>query len=352
MSKVFDWKNKINKNELTEVIEALKNDKLVVVPTETVYGIAANAYSDEACKKIFKAKGRAQDNPLIIHVSDKEMISRIVEKTNKIEEKLIDSFMPGPFTLILNKKYNHNIKDSENEKICDVASCGNKTIGIRMPNSEIISTIIKQSNIPIAAPSANISGRPSGTCIEDIACELEEKVDIIIDGGKSKIGIESTVVKVIDGVPTILRPGYVTEDDIRNLIGKVALSDKLFKKVKKSENPLSPGMKYRHYAPKTKCILVEKKEEQINKINDILKNEDACVLGFKEDRKLINISDEKFVLLGSKYNLEEISQNVFTALRKVDQLGVNIAIIEGIEKKGLGLSIMNRLVRACENNVI
>ncbi len=358
--KLFNWKNEISKDELMEVIDALKNDKLVVVPTETVYGIAANAYSNKACKKIFDAKGRAQDNPLIIHVSDKEMISRIVEKPNEIEEKLIDSFMPGPFTLILKKKDLNELKEKDNntketrvnKAICDIASCGNKTIGIRMPSSDIIHTIIKQSNIPIAAPSANISGRPSGTCIEDITSELEERVDIIIDGGKSKIGIESTVVKVIDGLPTILRPGYVTEDDIRNVIGNVALSDKLLKKVEKNEKPLSPGMKYKHYAPNTKCILVENQEDQIDKINNILKNEDACVLGFREDRKLINISDENFILLGSRYNLEEISQNVFTALRKVDRLGVKIAIIEGIEKKGLGLSIMNRLVRACENNVI
>ncbi len=342
MNKVLDWKNGINEAEFGEVINAIKNDKLVIVPTETVYGIAANAYSNEACKKIFEAKGRAQDNPLIIHVSDKKMILKIAEQPNEIEEKLIDSFMPGPFTLILNKK----------DIICDVASCNMKSIGIRMPSSQIIHTIIEKSNTPIAAPSANISGRPSGTCIEDITQELGDKVDIIIDGGKCKIGIESTVVKVIDGIPTILRPGYVTENDIKKVIGKVALSDKLFKKVEKNEKVESPGMKYRHYAPKTRCVLVEKSEEQIKKVNDILKSEDACVLGFKEDREFINIDDNKFILLGSKYNLEEISQNVFSALRKIDKLNVKLAIVEGIEREGLGLSIMNRLVRACENNIV
>ena len=270
------------------------------------------------------------------------MILKIAEQPNEIEEKLIDSFMPGPFTLILNKK----------DIICDVASCNMKSVGIRMPSNKIIHMIIEKSNTPIAAPSANISGRPSGTCIEDITQELGDKVDIIIDGGKSKIGIESTVVKVIDGIPTILRPGYVTENDIKKVIGKVALSDKLFKKVEQNEKVESPGMKYRHYAPNAKCILVEKSEEQIKKINNILKNEDACVLGFKEDKKFINIDDNKFILLGSKYNLEEISQNVFSALRRIDKLNVKMAIIEGVEKEGLGLSIMNRLVRACENNIV
>lgn len=342
MSKIFDWKNRIDEAKLEEVVYSIKNNKLVVVPTETVYGIAANAYSNEACKKIFEVKGRAQDNPLIIHVSDKEMISKVAKKPNKIEEKLIDSFMPGPFTIILNKK----------EEICNVASCNMQSIGIRMPCSKIIHTIIEKSNIPIAAPSANISGRPSGTCVEDIIDELGDKVDIIIDGGKCKIGIESTVVKVIDGVATILRPGYVTEDDIKKVVPRVTLSDKLFKAIEVDEKVESPGMKYKHYAPKTKCILVEKDENQIKKINELLKKEGSCILGFKEDKEFINVSDDKFISLGSKYNLEEISQNVFSSLRKIDKIGVSLAIIEGVEKEGLGLSIMNRLVRACENNVI
>ena len=342
MDKVLDWKNGINEEEFEKVINAIRNNKLVVVPTETVYGIAANAYSNEACKKIFDAKGRAGDNPLIIHVSDKDMIYKIAEKTNEIEEKLIDSFMPGPFTLILNKK----------KEICDVASCNMQTIGIRMPSGKIIHEIIEKSNIPIAAPSANISGKPSGTCIEDIIDELKDKVDIIINGGKCKIGLESTVVKVIDGVVTILRPGYVTEDDIKKVVPRVSLSDKLFKHIEKNEKVESPGMKYRHYAPKAKCILVSKDEKQISKINEILKSEDACVLGFKEDREYLNIENDKFILLGSKYNLEEISQNIFSSLRKVDNMNSKVAIIEGLEKKGLGLSIMNRLVRACDNNVV
>lgn len=341
MKYLFNWEKSIKEEELNKIIEVLKNNGLALLPTETVYGIAANALSDEACKKIFSAKGRAQDNPLIVHVSDKQMLYKLVKNISEVEQKLIDNFMPGPFTLILEKQ---NI-------ISNTASAGNSTIGIRMPSNSIIHEVINKSGIPLAAPSANISGRPSGTNVEDIFDELKDKVDCIVNGGECKIGIESTVVKVINDVPTILRPGFITEDDIEKVIGKVALSDKLFKKVTKDDKVESPGMKYRHYAPKTKCILVSKSENQINIINNILKKEKSvCILGFSEDKEKINTN--KFIDMGSKENLNEIAQNIFSSLRKIDKQNVELAIIEGVEKKDLGLSIMNRLVRACENNVI
>lgn len=340
MKYYFDWKNGTNDDELKIVINELKNNGLILLPTETVYGIAGNAYSDEACRKIFEAKGRAQDNPLIVHVSSEEMINQIAETPNEVEQKLIKAFMPGPFTIILNKK---NV-------ICDVASAGMNTIGVRLPSNLIIHKIIENSQIPIAAPSANVSGRPSGTCLEDILDELKDKMDVVIDGGACKIGIESTVVKVIDGVPVILRPGFITEDDIRNAVGDVKLSDNLFETVTGDVKVESPGMKYRHYAPKTNCVLIEAGENQINRVNELLKqNPSACVLGFEEDRKFIMANEGKFINLGSKNNLEQISKNVFSSLRKIDKLKeCNLAIVEGLPKQGLGLSIMNRLARACE----
>ena len=344
MSKVFNWKENIDINELEEVTNVLKNDGLVVLPTETVYGIAANSYSEDACKKIYLAKNRKADNPLIVHVANKEMINDVAFIQNDIEQKLIDNFMPGPFTIILKK----------NDKICKVASSNMDTIGVRMPDNKIIRTVIEKSNLPLAAPSANVSGRPSGTNIEDIKEELNEKIDIFVDGGQSKIGIESTVVKVENGKVIILRPGYITEDKIRSIVGDiVVLSKNLLKKVKENEKIESPGMKYRHYAPKTKCILVKYDKNQIKKVNNILKeNENVCVLGFKEDFDSLDINIDKFINLGSKFDLEEISKNIFKALRKVDSLDCNFAIIEGVEEKNLGLSIMNRLIRACEHNII
>lgn len=221
-----------------------------------------------------------------------------------------------------------------------------------MPSNKIIHTVIENSDLPLAAPSANVSGRPSGTYINDIKDEFNNKVDLIVDGGKCNIGIESTVVKVVNNIPVILRPGFVTEDDIRDIIGNVKLSDKLFSKVNSSDIVESPGMKYKHYAPKTKCILVELGLEQINKVNYLIsKHSNCCVLGFSEDKKSINISEDRFINLGSKNNLKEVSSNLFSSLRKIDKLDCDIAVIEGLEKKNLGLSIMNRLVRACENNI-
>ena len=204
---VFDWKNEVNQNELNIVVDMLKKDELVILPTETVYGLGANACSNIACKKIFEAKGRAQDNPLIVHVSDINMIEKVACDLNEVEKKLVKAFMPGPFTLILKKS----------KLISDVASCNMDTIGVRMPSNKIINEVIRKCGFPIAAPSANISGKPSGTNVLDIKDEFDGRVNVIVDGGDSDIGIESTVVKVVDNIPVILRPGFVTEDDIKGV---------------------------------------------------------------------------------------------------------------------------------------
>ena len=204
---VFDWKNGVNQNELNIVVDMLKKDKLVILPTETVYGLGANACSNIACKKIFEAKGRAQDNPLIVHVSDINMIEKVACDLNEVEKKLVKAFMPGPFTLILKKS----------KLISDIASCNMNTIGVRMQSNKIINEVIRKCGFPIAAPSANISGKPSGTNVLDIKDEFDSRVNVIVDGGDSDIGIESTVVKVIDNIPVILRPGFVTEDDIKGV---------------------------------------------------------------------------------------------------------------------------------------
>lgn len=204
---VFDWKNEVNQNELNIVVDMLKKNELVILPTETVYGLGANACSNIACKKIFEAKGRAQDNPLIVHVSDINMIEKVACDLNEVEKKLVKAFMPGPFTLILKKS----------KMISDVASCNMNTIGVRMPSNKIINEVIRKCGFPIAAPSANISGKPSGTNVLDIKDEFDSRVNVIVDGGDSDIGIESTVVKVIDNIPVILRPGFVTEDDIKGV---------------------------------------------------------------------------------------------------------------------------------------
>lgn len=338
----YNWEKNINTKELIEVCNKIKKGGIIIFPTETVYGIGANALDENAVKKIFVAKGRPSDNPLIVHVSNKNQIFDIAENISDIEQKLIDSFMPGPFTLILKKKKN----------IPTSVSAGLDTVGVRMPDNEIAKAIIENSNAPIAAPSANISGKPSGTTIEDIRKELENNVDFVIDGGKTKIGLESTVVKVINNIPTILRPGAVTPEQIKAIIGDVKIDSKVFEIVNKDDKVESPGMKYRHYAPKTKCKLIYSSSEQnqINEINNLVKiyKENVIILGFEEHKTKINISEDKFISLGNKNNLLQISRNIYSSLRKADKYNSQIILIEGVERKDLGIAIMNRLLRTCE----
>jgi len=340
MTKIINFKDGIDKWELEEIKKSFTNGKLVIFPTETVYGIGANALDKTAVDSIFVAKGRAQDNPLIVHISNFEMLKNLVEEPNEIEQKLIDALMPGPFTLILKKKEGI---------IPDNVTCGLDTVGIRFPENKIAQEIIEYTGLPIAAPSANISSRPSGTNIDDIKDEFDGKVDIIVDGGETKIGLESTVCKVIDGVPTILRPGKITPEDIQEIIGNVNIDKHVFENTKSNERVESPGMKYKHYAPNTECVLVygHSDKDYIDLVNEHKKNK-TTIIGFSEHKDLFK--DCVFHDLGSKDNLEEISHNIFTLLRKADKDNSDIIIIEGVEKKGLGIAIMNRLLRSCSFN--
>lgn len=347
MTKIIDFKENINDKELKEITNAIKNSKLVVFPTETVYGIGANALDKNAVDKIFIAKGRPTDNPLIVHVSDKEMIDNITFDISEIERMLIDEFMPGPITIILKKK----------DIIPDNVTCGLETVGIRMPENEIAREIIKKSGVPIAAPSANVSGKPSGTNVNDIKDELSGKVDYIVDGGVSNVGIESTVVKVEKDIVNILRPGKVTPDDIEKLGVKVKLDIHTFSNVNKKEKVASPGMKHRHYAPNAKSVLVYSNSEldMIQKIKDIVKEKSSnykniFVIGFNEHKQFFN--NINYISFGSKENLNEVSKNIFSTLRLLDKEKCDFCIIEGVKKEGIGIAILNRLYRACEYNVI
>lgn len=334
--KILNWKNEINQEELKDVSNCLVSGGLVIFPTETVYGIGALATNPKAVDEIFIAKGRANDNPLIVHLANIEEIEKYATISNDIERKLIDAFMPGPFTIILKKKNN----------IPDNVSAHLDTVGIRIPSNKIANAILSYQNIPIAAPSANISGKPSGTDIADITNEFMDKVDYIIDGNNTDIGLESTVVKVIDNIPTILRPGYITKEDILDVIGTVKVDDNLFKKV---SGPVeSPGMKYKHYAPVNKCQLIYIKN-QIDRVEYFKNNStnNTVIIG---SSILSNISCKKFLHYGD--TLEEISHNIFKLLRQADTYNPDIILIEGVSKEGLGLAIMNRLIRASSYNYI
>ncbi|MCL2341674.1 MAG: L-threonylcarbamoyladenylate synthase [Firmicutes bacterium] len=327
--------------KLEEPAKAIREGKLVLFPTETVYGIGANALDSEAVKRIFAAKGRKQDNPLIVHISNMNMLTDLVEKPNEIEQKLMDKFWPGPLTIVFKKK----------KIIPDVVTAGLDTVGIRMPENIISRKLIEYSGVAIAAPSANISGRPSGTKISDIINELNGKVEYIIDSGMAEIGVESTVVRVLGNAVHILRPGKITKEDFEKLGLKVNVDKHVLGKYENQEKVMSPGMKYRHYAPKTKCLLVYSKNEAnlINEINKIAENNKNTAV-IAKTRNLDKYNAEYILDMGD--TLEEISRNIFTILRKVDDYKADLVVIEGAPQTGLGLAIMNRLIRACDNNYI
>ncbi len=334
---VIDFKNNIDKDKLNMISKSLQNGELVIFPTETVYGIGANALNKDAVDNIFKAKGRANDNPLIVHISNFDMLKELVYEPTDIEKKLIDAFMPGPFTLILKKK---NI-------IPENVSCGLDTVGIRFPENNIAREIIENTNLPIAAPSANISSKPSGTKVEDIIEEFQDKVSYIVDGGETKIGIESTVVKVIDNIPTILRPGKITPEDIKEVVGCVKIDEHVYKKA--TGKVESPGMKYKHYAPSTPCLLVysDNNQELINLIKENI-TANTSIIGCVEHKSYF--PNHKYHVYGHKENNDEISHNIFSLLREVDKDKSDLIIIEGVKKQGLGIAIMNRLIRSCAYN--
>ena len=331
----------LNEINIEKAAKVIQEGGLVLFPTETVYGIGANALNENAVNKIFEAKGRASDNPLIVHISDIAMLEELVKEVGQVEQKLIDNFWPGPLTIIFDRK----------ECIPNVVTAGLNTVGIRMPSNEIARNLIELSGLPIAAPSANISGKPSGTKIEDIIDELDGKVDYILDSGMVDIGVESTVVRVVDNQVHILRPGKITVEGIERLGIKVVIEKQIMEECNPQEKVMSPGMKYRHYAPNTKCLLVysENQDKLVDRINQEIELEkNVLVLGRTSNLEKYNTENK----LDMGDSLEEISKNIFTLLRKVDSYKAKLVIIEGVKKEGLGLAIMNRLIRACEHNYI
>lgn len=330
---------------IEEAGKVIRNGGTVAFPTETVYGLGANALDDEAVKKIFIAKGRPQDNPLIIHVSTKE-ISGLVKDVPEVAQKIIDKFWPGPLTVILEKK----------DIIPNVTSANLNTIGIRMPNSEIALKLIELSERPIAAPSANISGRPSPTEVERCVEDLNGRVDYIIGGESSDIGVESTIVDCTVNPPLVLRPGGITLEMLKEINPEIELDKALKSKPNDDFKPKAPGMKYKHYAPNAHLKIIKgKNEKTIEIINEIVENyiekgNDVAILTTNENLNKFN--NGKVISLGSENDLKEIAKNLFEALRKCDDLGVQYILCQGFEENGVGLAIMNRLNKAAGYDIL
>ncbi|MBE5829794.1 MAG: threonylcarbamoyl-AMP synthase [Butyrivibrio sp.] len=323
----------------------IKDGGLVAFPTETVYGLGGDALNPESSKKIYAAKGRPSDNPLIVHVADMESVEGIVKEIPQAARKLADAFWPGPLTMIMNKS----------DKVPYETTGGLDTVAIRMPGNKIALELIRKSGGYIAAPSANTSGRPSPTvaryCVED----LSGKIEMIIDGGQVGIGLESTIVDLTSEKPMILRPGYITREMLEDVLGTVDI-DRTIIDGNSKERPKAPGMKYRHYAPKGELAIVEgSQSDVVAYINDRARAARAegkrvGIIGTDATKSLYEADVVKSV--GDRQNEATIAHELFKVLREFDDENMDIMFSESFDDSGIGQAIMNRLLKAAGHNVI
>ncbi len=330
---------------LKKAANILKNDGLVAFPTETVYGLGANALKEEAVKKIYIAKGRPSDNPLIVHIAKKDDIYPLVDSVPKNALILMDKFWPGALTIIFKKS----------SIIPKTTSGGLDTVAIRMPKNNIALALIKECGFPLAAPSANTSTKPSPTLASHVYKDLNGKIDMVIDGGSCNFGIESTVVEVLDDKVTILRPGSITKEMLEKFVDNVVIDSSIL-----STNvnllPKSPGMKYKHYAPLGDVFIINGNIDNIvSYILDSLKNDkinNIKSLVIASDETIDNYSSFDVLNIGSRKNIEIIAKNLFNTLRECDNLNMQKIYIESFSEEGVGLAVMNRLKKASDYKII
>ena len=339
--------NNIDIDIIREMAEKIRNGETVIFPTETVYGLGANAMDEDAAKKIYVAKGRPSDNPLIVHIADIEEVDKIAlevgEKAKKAAQELMDKFWPGPLTIILKKK----------EIVPNVTSGGLSTVAIRMPSNKIANALIRESKTQIAAPSANISGRPSPTKAEHVVKEMSGRVSGIIMGGDCDFGLESTVVDFSDDKPMILRPGSITKEMLEEVLGEVSIDPSLSKK-EDNIKAKAPGMKYKHYSPNAQVYIVKGGENNvITKMNELSRknhaeNKKTGIMCMSKD--VDKFECDYVVDLGKDYN--EVAANLFDALIKMDEAKMDIVYSVCFESCGVGQAIMNRLLKSAAYRII
>lgn len=334
--------NHIDKEEIKRQAEILKEGKTVIFPTETVYGLGANALDEKAVSKIYEAKGRPSDNPLIVHIYDKKQVNDLAEEINENAKIIMNRFWPGPITIILRKK----------DIVPMRTSGGLNTVAIRMPSNPIAKALLEAVELPIAAPSANISGRPSPTRGKHVYEEMNNRVDGIILGGDCTFGLESTVLDLTGDIPTILRPGSITKEDLEDVIGKVNIDPALEKK-EDNIRAKAPGMKYKHYSPNADVYIVSGNiENVVKKINKLSNNHTKeglrCAVMCLEENKNKYKCDT--IVLGR--NLKEIASNLFDALITADEEKYDIVYTEEFSNSGVGSAIMNRLLKSAGYKII
>lgn len=337
-TKIFDLKGGMDLKQLNMAAELIKKGELVAIPTETVYGLAADGLNPKAIRKIFKAKQRPMDNPLILHISKMEDLEYLAKNIKKEDIERLETLWPGPLTIVVEK----------NEIIPDEITAGLSSVAIRMPGHEITRKFIDYCETPLAAPSANLSTKPSPTNANSVLEDLNGVISGVIDAGDSDIGIESTVLDLTGGIPKILRPGYYTKELLETYWERVDIDEALSDS---SKTPKSPGQKYKHYAPNTPVmVLIGEGKSFVEEIeNTISQNKKIGLMIFEEYIEKFENLD--IISIGNKSNLRTMAKVLFDALRTLDKKGLDLIVVQGVEKTGLGLSIMNRLEKSASGNV-
>ncbi len=318
-------------NDIEKAGEILRAGGLAAIPTETVYGLAANALNGQAVKRIYETKGRPGDNPLIVHICEISQWGPLVKEVPEAAKKLAEAFWPGPLTVILEKS----------ELVPKETSGGLSTVAVRFPSHPVARAVIRAAGAPLAAPSSNPSGRPSHTTFAQVREDLAGKIEAIVDGGDCQVGVESTVITLAGGTPRLLRPGGITLSQLRSVLGKVEVDPAVLHKLEDGAKAASPGMKYKHYAPKAEVFLVDSSPEGY--INYVNQKEDCWALCFEEDLPGLKVPHISF---GSRYDGAAQAHRLFSSLYRLDELGAESVYAHMPSKNGLGLAVYNRLIRA------
>ncbi len=324
---------KADKESLSLAGRLLSEGNVVAIPTETVYGLAADAFNGNAVADVFRAKGRPQDNPLIVHISDicqVELLARLFPENAK---KLADKFWPGPLTMILPKR----------SEIPDEVTCGLDTVGIRFPSNKTAQAIINAAGTPLAAPSANRSGSPSPTTARHVFEDMDGRIPLIIDGGDCEVGLESTVITLATEIPMLLRPGAITHKQLEEVIGKVDIAAAVLSELSNEEKPASPGMKYKHYSPRAEVIILDGSIKAIEDYIKINSEQGDYMLCFEGEEEFFSLPS---VTYGTEDDALSQSHDLFSSLRKVDELGAKRVFARCPSADGVGLAVLNRLLRA------
>ena len=330
----------VNEQSIALAAQLLRQGDLVALPTETVYGIAADARNGQAVHKIFEAKGRPQDNPLIVHICGMEMLQGIVAEVPPRAEKLAAAFWPGPLTMVMPR----------GREVSEVTCAGLDTVGVRMPSHPVVQAVIRASGVAFAAPSANLSGKPSPTNAQDTLADMDGRLPLILDGGESAVGVESTVVSVVGEHPMLLRPGYVTKEQMEAVLGEeVLVSPAILEKLQEGEVARSPGMKYKHYAPKAQVTLLRGSFAAYRDYLAAHAEPGVWALCFDGEGAQLPVPSIEY---GRNHDGVTQARHLFTALRDLDRQGARVVYARCPEQSGVSMAVYNRLIRAAAFRVV